>query len=144
MRHSPRLQTLASRCARCTQRVHPLLLFLCVAITLFSPLVHGLRMSPGRVLSSPASQPPTRAVISMTTVGYGEHGTQQLAWPDGGPQQHLSGSLMPWPSQPPSEPSTPSRTPTWSSRREQEELQADSAACRRRLRQRTRPSEGGQ
>ncbi|XP_036296882.2 potassium voltage-gated channel subfamily G member 4 [Pipistrellus kuhlii] len=72
-RHSLGLQTLGLTVRRCTREFGLLLLFLCVAITLFSPLVYVAENESGRVLeftSIPASY--WWAIISMTTVGYGD------------------------------------------------------------------------
>ncbi|KAI5938987.1 Potassium voltage-gated channel subfamily G member 4 [Manis javanica] len=72
-RHSLGLQTLGLTVRRCTREFGLLLLFLCVAVTLFSPLVYVAEKESGRVLeftSIPASY--WWAVISMTTVGYGD------------------------------------------------------------------------
>ncbi|KAM9191773.1 voltage-gated potassium channel regulatory subunit KCNG4 [Dugong dugon] len=72
-RHSLGLQTLGLTVRRCTRELGLLLLFLCVAVTLFSPLVYMAENESGRVLeftSIPASY--WWAIISMTTVGYGD------------------------------------------------------------------------
>ncbi|XP_037672406.1 potassium voltage-gated channel subfamily G member 4 [Choloepus didactylus] len=72
-RHSLGLQTLGLTVRRCTRELGLLLLFLCVAVTLFSPLVYLAENESGRVLeftSIPASY--WWAIISMTTVGYGD------------------------------------------------------------------------
>ncbi|XP_045674359.1 potassium voltage-gated channel subfamily G member 4 isoform X1 [Phyllostomus hastatus] len=72
-RHSLGLQTLGLTVRRCTREFGLLLLFLGVAITLFSPLVYVAENESGRVLeftSIPASY--WWAIISMTTVGYGD------------------------------------------------------------------------
>ncbi|XP_069873012.1 voltage-gated potassium channel regulatory subunit KCNG4-like [Dipodomys merriami] len=72
-RHSLGLQTLGLTVRRCARELGLLLLFLSVAVTLFSPLVYVAENESGRVLeftSIPASY--WWAIISMTTVGYGD------------------------------------------------------------------------
>ncbi|XP_034016264.1 potassium voltage-gated channel subfamily G member 4-like [Thalassophryne amazonica] len=78
-RHSLGLQTLGLTMQRSTREFGLLLLFVCVAVALFSPLVHLAESElaplttahPHRSFSSiPASY--WWAVISMTTVGYGD------------------------------------------------------------------------
>ncbi|XP_012868160.1 PREDICTED: potassium voltage-gated channel subfamily G member 4 [Dipodomys ordii] len=72
-RHSLGLQTLGLTVRRCARELGLLLLFLGVAVTLFSPLVYVAENESGRVLeftSIPASY--WWAIISMTTVGYGD------------------------------------------------------------------------
>lgn len=72
-RHSLGLQTLGLTVRRCAREFGLLLLFLGVAVTLFAPLVYVAENESGRVLeftSIPASY--WWAIISMTTVGYGD------------------------------------------------------------------------
>uniref|UniRef100_A0A8D2JFZ6 Potassium voltage-gated channel modifier subfamily G member 2 n=1 Tax=Varanus komodoensis TaxID=61221 RepID=A0A8D2JFZ6_VARKO len=72
-RHSLGLQTLGLTVRRCTREFGLLLLFLCVAMALFSPLVYLAESEMGakqEFTSVPSSY--WWAVISMTTVGYGD------------------------------------------------------------------------
>ncbi|XP_056130907.1 potassium voltage-gated channel subfamily G member 1 [Lampris incognitus] len=72
-RHSLGLQTLGLTARRCTREFGLLLLFLCVAIALFSPLLYLIEneMATTQEFSSiPATY--WWAVITMTTVGYGD------------------------------------------------------------------------
>ncbi|XP_035595971.1 potassium voltage-gated channel subfamily G member 1-like [Oncorhynchus keta] len=72
-RHSLGLQTLGLTARRCTREFGLLLLFLCVAIALFSPLLYLIEneMATTHEFSSiPATY--WWAVITMTTVGYGD------------------------------------------------------------------------
>ncbi|XP_019400211.1 PREDICTED: potassium voltage-gated channel subfamily G member 2 [Crocodylus porosus] len=72
-RHSLGLQTLGLTVRRCTREFGLLLLFLCVAMALFSPLVYLAERELGakqEFTSVPTSY--WWAVISMTTVGYGD------------------------------------------------------------------------
>eukprot|EP00063_Salmo_salar_P016665 XP_013991500.1 PREDICTED: potassium voltage-gated channel subfamily G member 1-like [Salmo salar] len=72
-RHSLGLQTLGLTARRCTREFGLLLLFLCVAIALFSPLLYLIEneMAATHEFSSiPATY--WWAVITMTTVGYGD------------------------------------------------------------------------
>ncbi|KAJ7415052.1 Potassium voltage-gated channel subfamily G member 2 [Willisornis vidua] len=72
-RHSLGLQTLGLTVRRCSREFGLLLLFLCVAMALFSPLVYLAESELGakqEFTSVPTSY--WWAVISMTTVGYGD------------------------------------------------------------------------
>nr|XP_057907399.1 potassium voltage-gated channel subfamily G member 1 isoform X2 [Doryrhamphus excisus] len=72
-RHSLGLQTLGLTARRCTREFGLLLLFLCVAIALYSPLLYLME---NEMAAAPefTSIPATYwwAVITMTTVGYGD------------------------------------------------------------------------
>ncbi|TRY95666.1 hypothetical protein DNTS_026198 [Danionella cerebrum] len=72
-RHSLGLQTLGLTARRCTREFGLLLLFLCVAIALFSPLLYLIE-SEAAATREFSSIPATYwwAVITMTTVGYGD------------------------------------------------------------------------
>lgn len=72
-RHSLGLRSLGLTVRRCAREFGLLLLFLCVAMALFAPLVHLAERELGArrdFTSVPASY--WWAVISMTTVGYGD------------------------------------------------------------------------
>ncbi|XP_061102728.1 potassium voltage-gated channel subfamily G member 4a [Conger conger] len=73
-RHSLGLQTLGLTVRRSTREFGLLLLFLCVAVTLFSPLVHlaESELTPGAHDFSSIPACYWWAIISMTTVGYGD------------------------------------------------------------------------
>ncbi|KAL7864339.1 hypothetical protein AOLI_G00157590 [Acnodon oligacanthus] len=72
-RHSLGLQTLGLTARRCTREFGLLLLFLCVAIALFSPLLYLIENEVAATQEF-SSIPATYwwAVITMTTVGYGD------------------------------------------------------------------------
>ncbi|KPP63846.1 potassium voltage-gated channel subfamily G member 1-like [Scleropages formosus] len=72
-RHSLGLQTLGLTARRCTREFGLLLLFLCVAIALFSPLLYLIESEAAGAREF-SSIPATYwwAVITMTTVGYGD------------------------------------------------------------------------
>ncbi|KAK2825106.1 hypothetical protein Q7C36_019033 [Tachysurus vachellii] len=72
-RHSLGLQTLGLTARRCTREFGLLLLFLCVAIALFSPLLYLIE-NEVTATQEFSSIPATYwwAVITMTTVGYGD------------------------------------------------------------------------
>ncbi|KAK7132694.1 hypothetical protein R3I93_019051 [Phoxinus phoxinus] len=72
-RHSLGLQTLGLTARRCTREFGLLLLFLCVAIALFSPLLYLIENEAAATREF-SSIPATYwwAVITMTTVGYGD------------------------------------------------------------------------
>nr|XP_032816614.1 potassium voltage-gated channel subfamily G member 2 [Petromyzon marinus] len=72
-RHSLGLQSLGLTVRRCTREFGLLVLFLCVAMALFAPLEHLVESEMGN-RESFSSVPATYwwAIISMTTVGYGD------------------------------------------------------------------------
>ncbi|XP_062868796.1 potassium voltage-gated channel subfamily G member 4 [Trichomycterus rosablanca] len=69
-RHSLGLQTLGLTVQRSTQEFGLLLIFVCVAVALFSPLIHLAESEHHGFSSIPACY--WWAIISMTTVGYGD------------------------------------------------------------------------
>ncbi|KAJ8265581.1 hypothetical protein COCON_G00146800 [Conger conger] len=73
-RHSLGLQTLGLTARRCTREFGLLLLFLCVAIALYSPLLYLIESEAAGGSRDFSSVPSTYwwAVITMTTVGYGD------------------------------------------------------------------------
>ncbi|XP_035238815.1 potassium voltage-gated channel subfamily G member 1-like [Anguilla anguilla] len=73
-RHSLGLQTLGLTARRCTREFGLLLLFLCVAIALYSPLLYLIESEAAGGSRDFSSVPVTYwwAVITMTTVGYGD------------------------------------------------------------------------
>lgn len=69
-RHSLGLQTLGLTVQRSIQEFGLLIIFVCVAVTLFSPLIHLAESENHGFSSIPACY--WWAIISMTTVGYGD------------------------------------------------------------------------
>uniref|UniRef100_S4RUS2 Potassium voltage-gated channel 6a n=1 Tax=Petromyzon marinus TaxID=7757 RepID=S4RUS2_PETMA len=93
-RHSLGLQTLGLTIRRCTRELGLLLLFLCVAMALFAPMVYLAEneLRAHEFTSIPACY--WWAIISMTTVGYGDMVPRSVAGQVVALSSILSGILL--------------------------------------------------